>query len=157
MKPQVGQPAPEFEARSDDGQEVSLRTLRGRWAVLYFYPKAGTPGCSVEAQRFETALPEFERLGAQVVGVSTDTEASQARFRDRCGLSFPLLPDGDKAIARAFGVLGGVTGLFGVTSRETFLLDPEGRVAYHWNRVNPMSHAAEVLEILRRVQMGGRV
>ena len=82
------------ETRSDDGRLMDLTQLRGRWVVLYFYPRAGTPGCSVEAQRFEAALPEFGRLGAEVIGVSTDTEASQARFRDRCSLSFPLLPDG---------------------------------------------------------------
>ena len=113
--------------------------------MLYFYPRAGTPGCSVEAQRFEEALPEFGRLGAEVIGVSTDTEAQQARFRDRCGLSFPLLPDGDRAVAEAYGVLGGVGKLLGMTARQTFLIDPAGRLAFHWKRVNPLGHAAEVL------------
>lgn len=152
MSPQIGQPAPHFQARSDDGQQLDLNDLRGQWVVLYFYPKASTPGCSIEAQRFEQALPEFERAQARVIGVSTDTEASQARFRDQCGLSFPLLPDGDKAICRAYGVLGGLTGLLGVAGRQTFLIDPQGVLAHHWKSVNPASHAADVLRVLHEKQ-----
>lgn len=152
MTPQVGQPAPAFDAHSDDGQHIASSALRGRWVVLYFYPKASTPGCSIEAQRFEQALPEFERAGAVVVGVSTDTEASQAKFRDQCRLSFPLLPDGDKAISRAYGVLGGLTGLLGVAARQTFLIDPQGTLVHHWKTVNPASHAAEVLRVLHEKQ-----
>lgn len=152
MTPQVGQPAPSIHARSDDGRLIDLKDMRGQWVVLYFYPKAGTPGCSIEAQRFEQALPEFERLNALVVGVSTDTEASQAKFRDQCSLSFPLLPDGDKTIARAYGVLAGLSGLLGVTARQTFLIDPEGKVAHHWKIVNPASHATEVLRMLKEAQ-----
>lgn len=152
MTPRVGQLAPPFRARSDDGRLIDLAELRGRWVVLYFYPRAGTPGCSVEAQRFEEALPEFGRLGAEVIGVSTDTEAQQARFRDRCGLSFPLLPDGDRAVAEAYGVLGGVGKLLGMTARQTFLIDPAGRLAFHWKRVNPLGHAAEVLQTLAQCQ-----
>lgn len=145
MTPHAGQPAPDFDAVSDDGRRVRLADLRGRWVVLFFYPKASSPGCSLEARRFEGALPEFERHGALVVGVSTDTEAAQARFRDGCGLSFPLLPDGDKVIGRAYGVIGGVTGLLGFAARQTFLIDPQGVVARHWRQVNPVSHAADVL------------
>lgn len=124
MSPRVGQPAPDFDARSDDGRPVRLAELRGYWVVLYFYPRANTPGCSVEARRFEAALPEFERLNATVIGVSTDTEARQASFRDTCSLSFPLIPDGDRAISRAYGVIGGLGGLLGMAARETFLIDP---------------------------------
>lgn len=149
MTPTAGQPAPAIHARSDNGQLIDLEKLRGQWVVLYFYPKAGTPGCSLEAQRFEQALPEFERLNALVVGVSTDTEASQAKFRDQCYLSFPLLPDGEKTIARAYGVLGGLTGLLGIAARQTFLIDPHGVIAHHWKSVNPSNHATEVLRVLR--------
>ncbi|MEF2277952.1 peroxiredoxin [Deinococcus sp. YIM 134068] len=148
MSPQLGQMAPDFDRRSDDGRSVRLADLRGRWVVLYFYPRANTPGCSIEAQRFEAALPEFERLNATVVGVSTDTEARQANFRDTCGLSFPLLPDGDRTLSRAYGVMGGLGGLLGLASRETFLIDPEGRVAHHWRGVNPATHTADVLRHL---------
>lgn len=149
-----GQPAPEFDVRSDDGQRVRLADLRGRWVVLYFYPRANTPGCSVEAQRFEAALPEFERLNATVIGVSTDTEARQANFRDTCGLSFPLIPDGERTLSRAYGVIGGLGGLLGLAARQTFLIDPEGRIARHWRAVNPATHAADVLhELQRRVSL----
>lgn len=150
MSPRVGQPAPDFDTRSDDGQPVRLADLRGRWVVLYFYPRANTPGCSVEAQRFEAALPEFERLNAAVIGVSTDTEARQAKFRESCGLSFPLIPDGDRALCRAYGVMGGLGGLMGLAGRQTFLIDPEGKVAHHWRTVNPASHAADVVRYLRQ-------
>lgn len=150
MSPRVGQPAPDFDTRSDDGQPVRLADLRGRWVVLYFYPRANTPGCSVEAQRFEAALPEFERLNATVIGVSTDTEARQAKFRESCDLSFPMIPDGDRALCRAYGVMGGLGGLMGLAGRQTFLIDPEGKVAHHWRTVNPASHAADVVRYLRQ-------
>ena len=154
MTPQVGQSAPPFHARSDDGRIMDLAALRGQWVVLYFYPRASTPGCTIEAQRFEQALPEFERAGATVIGVSTDTEARQASFRDQCGLSFPLLPDGDKKVARAYGVLGGLVGLLGVAARQTFLIDPSGVLAYHWKSVSPARHAAEVLEKVQELSGG---
>lgn len=152
MTPQVGQLAPAIHARSDDGRTVDLAALRGGWVVLYFYPRANTPGCSIEAQRFEQALPEFERLGATVVGVSTDTEAKQASFRDQCGLSFALLPDGDRSICKAYGVIGGLGGLLNMAARQTFLIDPEGNIAYHWRSVNPARHAAEVLEKVQQLR-----
>lgn len=120
--------------------------------VLYFYPRASSPGCSVEARAFETALPEFERRGATVIGVSTDTEAKQALFRDRCGLSFPLLPDGDKVIARAYGAVGVVGGLLNMASRRTFLIDPGGRVAHVYRVLNVGGHATEVLADLDRLR-----
>ena len=131
--------------RSDDGRLIRLQDLRGSWVVLFFYPKASTRGCSMEARGFETALPEFERAGAVVIGISTDTEASQAKFREECQLNFPLLPDGDKAISRAYGVTGGLMGLFGLADRQTFLIDPSGRVAHHWKRVNLTRHVSDVL------------
>lgn len=148
MAAEIGQMAPALTARSDDGREILIPDPQGRWTVLYFYPRASTPGCSLEARHFEQALPEFERLGAQVVGVSTDTEASQAKFRDGCGLSFALLPDGDKSICRAYGVLGGLGGMLGLAARQTFLIDPAGKVAHHWKQVSPAGHAAEVLRVL---------
>jgi thioredoxin-dependent peroxiredoxin len=140
----IGQAAPDFSATADDGQTISLSSLRGTWAVLYFYPKDNTPGCSIEANKFEQALPEFQALGATVIGVSTDSSASHTKFREKCNLTFPLLPDTDKSISKAYGVLGGLTGLLGVADRQTFLIDPEGKVAQHWKRVNPMTHAVEV-------------
>ena len=148
MSLRIGTPAPAFSARSDDGQQLSLGGLRGQWVTLYFYPRASTPGCSIEAQRFEQALPEFRRMNAQVIGVSTDTEARQARFREKCDLSFPMIPDGEKAIGRAYGVMGGVSGLLNLAQRQTFLIDPAGNLAWHWKVSNPATHAGQVLEKL---------
>ena len=152
MTLQVGQPAPAFDLRSDDGHMVSLEALRGLWVVLYFYPRAMTPGCSIEAQSFEQALPEFQRRSARVIGVSTDTEARQAQFRDSCSLSFPLLPDSERELSKLYGVLGGVTGLLGIANRHTFLIDPQGNVAHIWRKVSPQRHAGEVLRELESRQ-----
>ncbi|GGL13516.1 peroxiredoxin [Deinococcus radiotolerans] len=145
-----GQASPDFTRRSDDGRTVSLAQLRGRWVVLYFYPRASSAGCSIEAQRFEAALPEFERLGAQVIGVSTDTEARQAAFRDRCTLSYPLLSDGDHSLSRAYGVLGTLGGLLNMASRVTFLIDPDGAVAWVHRSGNPLTHVSSTLAELER-------
>ena len=150
MKPAVHTPAPEFTRRSDDGRTVSLLALRGQWVVLYFFPRAGSAGCSMEARRFEAALPEFERLNAVVVGVSTDTEAHQARFRDSCGLTHPLIPDGDRELCRAYGVTGGLGGLLGLTARATFLIDPQGRLAHEHRSANPAGHASGMVQELQR-------
>jgi thioredoxin-dependent peroxiredoxin len=150
----LGLPAPAFQATTDAGLQVSLEDLKGRWVVLYFYPKDNTPGCSIEAARFEQALPTFEALGASVIGVSTDNTESHAKFREKCKLSFALIADQDKAISKAYGVLSGLTGLLGVADRQTFLIDPAGQIAHHWRRVNPMTHAVEVQrELEGRVQV----
>lgn len=150
MKPAVHKPAPEFTRRSDDGRTIRLSALRGQWVVLYFFPRASSPGCSVEAGRFEAALPEFKRLNAVVIGVSTDTEAHQAQFRDTCGLSHPLIPDGDRELCRAYGVFGGLGGLLNMASRATFLIDPQGDLVYEHRNGNPAGHAPAMLQELER-------
>jgi thioredoxin-dependent peroxiredoxin len=144
----IGQAAPEFSAMDDNDNRVSLQGLRGKWVVLYFYPKDNTPGCSIEANKFEQALPELRSLGAEVVGVSTDSSASHQKFRQTCNLTFPLLSDTDKSIGKAYGVMGGLTGLIGLADRQTFLIDPNGVLVHHWKRVNPMTHALEVKQTL---------
>jgi thioredoxin-dependent peroxiredoxin len=147
----INQAAPEFSSVDDHGQTVSLKSLRGKWVVLYFYPKDNTPGCSIEANKFEQALPEFQKLGAEVIGVSTDSSASHQKFRETCNLTFPLLADTDKSISKAYGVMGGLTGLLGVADRQTFLIDPSGQLVHHWKRVNPMTHALEVQQKLQEM------
>ncbi|UWX65550.1 peroxiredoxin [Deinococcus rubellus] len=143
-----GQTAPLFEAKSDEGQPLSLLTLRGQWVVLYFFPRALTPACSLEAREFEQSIGEFQQRSAQVIGVSSDTEARQALFRDTCHLSFPLLPDSDRRVCRAYGVLGGLGGWLGLSHRCTYLIDPAGLVAQVWPSVKPGQHAAEILREL---------
>jgi thioredoxin-dependent peroxiredoxin len=144
----IGEAAPEFSGLDDTGKTISLSGLRGQWVVLYFYPKDNTPGCSIEAQKFEVALPELNALGATVIGVSTDSSESHGKFRESCGLSFPLLADTDKNIGKAYGVIGGLTGLLGLADRQSFLIDPNGVLVQHWKRVNPMTHAVEVVQDL---------
>lgn len=154
MKPQLGQPAPDFSGVSDDGTPISLAELRGQWVVLYFYPKANSYGCSIEAQKFEHFLPEFEALGAQVIGISTDGAAGQAAFREKCHLSFPLLPDADKTICQAYGVLGGLTGLLGVSGRASFVIDPDGILVHQKHDMNHTVHVDAALAALRERQQG---
>jgi thioredoxin-dependent peroxiredoxin len=145
-----GTPAPDFQGQTADGSTLSLQDFRGRWLVLYFYTKANSPGCSIEAQHFERNLPEFHTLGAAVVGVSTDGMTQQQQFIERCSLSFPLVADTSKAIAKAYGALGGIQGLFGLVNHQTFLIDPNGRVAQHWPMVNPFAHVSDVLDTLKQ-------
>ncbi|WP_188998750.1 peroxiredoxin [Deinococcus roseus] len=146
MTLRVGDPAPPFSALSDQGQQISLDALHGKWVVLFFYPRAGSRGCSVEARGFENLLHDFHRLGTDIIGISTDTEAHQAKFRQGCTLHFPLIPDSDKKICSRYGVMGLLGLLTGQADRQTFLIDREGKIAHHWRFVNPFSHASEVLE-----------
>ncbi|MFC5848124.1 peroxiredoxin [Deinococcus petrolearius] len=148
MVPRVGQPAPPFEARSDDGRPLSLAALWGQWIVLTFWPGVQCPPCP-EAQALDRAWPEFGALGAVLIAVSRDTEAHLAQLRDRCGLGYPLLPDSGRVVARAYGVgrpwLGRETG-------HTFLIDPQGRLAAHWPRVTSADHLTDVLAEVRQRQ-----
>jgi thioredoxin-dependent peroxiredoxin len=149
----ISQTVPNFSATSDNGQTISLEQLRGEWVILYFYPKDSSLGCSIEAQRFEQSLPEFVKRNTQVIGVSTGSSASQTKFREKCNLTFPLLPDTDKSIGKAYGVMGGLLGMVGIPDRQTFLIDPHGKLAHHWKFVNPLSHATEVLQQLEKQQL----
>jgi thioredoxin-dependent peroxiredoxin len=152
MQPKVGELAPDFSTISDNGQHITLSELRGSWVVLYFYVRAGTNGCSTEAGRFEQALPEFTNKNVKVLGISTDTEASQAKMREKCSLSFPMIPDGDKKICKAYGTIGGLMGLLGVASFQTFLIDPQGKIAMHWPKVNPFDPTKAIFEALERLE-----
>jgi thioredoxin-dependent peroxiredoxin len=149
----ISEPVPNFSATSDTGEIISLEKLRGEWIILYFYPRDSSLGCSIEAQRFEQSLPEFTKRNAQVIGVSTGSSVSQTKFREKCNLTFPLLPDTDKSIGKAYGVMGGLLGLVGIADRQTFLIDPNGNLAHHWKFVNPLSHATEVLQVLEKQQL----
>lgn len=137
-----GEPAPEFTVRSSDGSEVSLRDFRGRPMVLFFYPKASSPGCTREAGAFARSFGEFQRAGVSVVGVSVDPPGAQARFAERCQLPFPLLSDPDGEVARSYGVLG----RWGLARRVTFLLDADGSVVEVVRSPFPAIHARRALE-----------
>ena len=146
-----GQEAPDFTLPDQDGNEVTLSELRGQPVVLYFFPKADTPGCTAQACGVRNHRNDYEGTGARVVGVSPDTVAAQRKFADKYGLDFTLLADENHEVADLYGVWGekkmyGKTYL-GVT-RATFLIDPEGRVAKVFPKVSPKTHDEVVLEAL---------
>jgi peroxiredoxin Q/BCP len=143
----IGQPAPDFTLPSQDGSPVSLRDFRGKWVVLYFYPKDNTPGCTLEAHNFQRNLPKYESSGAVVMGVSTDSSGSHEQFCAKQGLTFKLLSDTEKTVARDYESLHNVLG-FKIAARNTFLVDPEGNFAKIWKGVNPAGHSSEVLAAL---------
>lgn len=132
----VGESAPEFSGTNWDGRTFSLSSLRGRPVILYFYPKANSTGCSIEARGFSQHYEDFQRAGLAVVGVSVDTVDAQQRFHDKCEIPYPLIADHDRSIARRYGVLG----LFGVAKRVTFFLDGEGRVQEVVEGLTPGPH-----------------
>ncbi len=145
--PVVGQPAPTFTLPSQDGTPVSLNTYKGKWVVLYFYPKDMTSGCTVEAHKFQEDLPKYERDHAVVLGVSVDSASSHKTFCTKEGLSFKLLSDEQKTTVSKYGSLANYMGMK-IAKRNTFLIDPDGKVAKVWTGVDPANHSAEVLATL---------
>mgnify|MGYP002620049407 FL=1 len=152
---EVGQLAPEFRLQDQDGLTRSLSDARGRWVVVYFYPKDDTPGCTKEACSFRDDLPRFEGLNAWVWGVSADDEQAHRKFARKYELNFPLLVDPGKEILGAYGAWVEKS-MYGKTymgvARITYLIDPEGRVARVWPKVKPEEHAAEVAAALEELR-----
>jgi thioredoxin-dependent peroxiredoxin len=146
-----GDVAPDFELPNQDGNPVSLSGLRGRKVVLYFYPRADTPGCTTQACGVRDHLPDYERADAVVLGVSPDPVEAVKRFHDKQGLNFTLLADEDHAVAERYGVWVEKS-RYGKTSwgveRTTFLLDEDGRVTRVLRRVKPDEHDRLVLDAL---------
>ena len=154
MIPEAGRAAPDFTLPSDQGGEVSLRGLRGRKVVLYFYPKDDTSGCTTQACEFRDAWADVQAAGAIVLGVSPDGIRSHGKFRAKFDLPFPLLADEDHRVAEAYGVWGEKQ-MYGRTYegilRTTFLIDGKGRIARVFEKVKPAGHAAEVLTALAEI------
>jgi peroxiredoxin Q/BCP len=147
----VGDKSPDFSAATQDGQIVSLADLRGKNVILYFYPKDDTPGCTKEACGFRDAFKDFEKKGAVVLGVSTDSVKSHGKFATKFKLPFPLLADEDQKIVQAYGVWGEKMFMgrkYMGTHRVTFLIGPDGVLKKIWPSVKPEEHAAEVLAAL---------
>ena len=144
---EVGKPAPAFTLQNQDGEEVSLAGLRGRWVVLYFYPKDDTPGCTTQACEFTAGIAEFEKLDAVILGCSPDDAASHRKFIARHDLQVQLLSDPAHATMEAYGAWGEKV-LYGRKSvgviRSTALIDPAGNVAHHWKKVRAAGHAGHV-------------
>ncbi|WP_457630881.1 peroxiredoxin [Oceanithermus sp.] len=152
---ETGRKAPGFALPDETGTVRRLEDYRGRWLVLYFYPKDGTAGCSAEAREFNELLEDLEGEGAAVLGVSRDPVRSHARFAEKLGLRFHLLSDEETGVIRAYGAWGRKK-LYGReyegTIRSTVLIDPGGVVAAVWPKVKVSGHARQVLEKLRELK-----
>ena len=146
-----GQSAPDFVMQDQHKDTHSLEQYLGKWVVLYFYPKNGTPGCTTEACNFRDDIFKLRAMNAQVLGVSLDSVESHAGFAERHGLPFPLLSDAEGAVAREYGSLTKWLGLT-IAARHTFIVDPQGNVAKIYREVDPDAHSAQVLEDLRSLQ-----
>lgn len=146
-----GDPAPVFALPAEDGGHLALRDFRGRWVVLYFYPKDDTEGCTIEAKEFSDLASAFEKQNAVVIGISPDSVKSHDKFRCKHDLKVRLASDEEKVAANAYGVwvekkMYGRT--FMGVERATFLISPKGRLERIWRKVSAKGHAAEVLDAL---------
>ena len=147
-QPPLNQPAPDFTLPTNTGEgNISLSDYRGKWVVLYFYPKDFTPGCTLEARRFQQDLPKYMAKNTQVLGVSADDVDSHAEFCDSEGLKFPLLADTTGDVSKAYGSWMGYVSL-----RHTYLIDPDGILKEIYLGVNPAIHSAEVLARLEELR-----
>ena len=142
--PAVGQQAPAVVLPSQDGTTVDLKSFRGKWVVLYFYPKDMTQGCTIEAHNFQQDLAKYEAQNAVIVGVSVDNTDSHKEFCTKESLTFRLLSDTDRKVVDEYGSLSPN----GVAMRNTFLIDPTGKIVQVWTKVSPPKHSEEVLEAL---------
>jgi peroxiredoxin Q/BCP len=153
--PAEGEAAPDFELDDQHGEPVSLAGLRGGWVVLYFYPRADTPGCTTQACGVRDRSAEYEAAGARVLGVSPDETKAIAKFDDKFELGFTLLGDPDHAVAERYGVWVEKS-MYGKkywgVQRATFLIDPEGKVARVFPKIQPKQHDDQVLGALRELQ-----
>ena len=151
MTLQPGDLAPDFQMPTDDGQTISLRDLRGRKVVLYFYPKDDTPGCTREACAFRDNLPDFSKVNAEIVGVSRDDTNSHRRFREKYGLNFMLASDTDGSVVKDYGVWKEKS-LYGKRyvgiERSAFLIDADGVVEQAWYKISPANTPVKLLEVL---------
>lgn len=146
--PPLDQPAPNFTLPTNTGDgEISLADYRGKWIVVYFYPKDFTSGCTLEARRFQQDLPTYLAKNTQILGISADSVDSHAKFCDSEGLKFPLLTDPNGKVSKAYGSWLGIVSL-----RHTFIIDPEGILRERYTGVNPAAHSAEVLARLDELQ-----
>ncbi len=146
--PQVGQKAPGVTLPSQDGSEVSLKDFRGKWVVLYFYPKDNTPGCTIEAHNFQRDLSKYQEKNAVILGVSVDSSESHQDFCTKQSLTFKLLADTEKKVVAEYGSLSDK----GYASRNTFLVDPNGKIAKVWTGVKPQEHSDEILTALSELE-----
>jgi peroxiredoxin Q/BCP len=149
--PLVGQNAPDFKLTDQDGKVHTLKDYSGHWLVMYFYPKDETPGCTTEACSLRDNIFAYRKLGVSVVGVSVDDTDSHKKFAEHHHLPFPLLADSTKATAKDYGVLVKMMGVFELAQRDTFIIDPQGKIVEHYVNVDPKTHSDEVLKTLSKL------
>ncbi len=154
--PEINQATPTFEAGDQNGSRVTLEQFANQWLILYFYPKDNTPGCTTEAKEFSQFLEEFKALGANIVGVSPDSEKSHCKFIEKHDLAIQLLSDPDHKIAESYGVWGLKKFMgkeyMGII-RSTFLINPQGEIAYIWTKVKIKGHVEIVLNQLKKLAL----
>ncbi len=148
--PTVGSDAPEFDLLDQNGKRQRLTDYSGKWLVLYFYPKDDTPGCTTQACNFRDDYFRIRALGAVVIGVSLDDVSSHKEFAEKYHLPFSLLADDKKQVAKAYNVLRGF-GPVSYSSRQTFIINPQGKVAVHYESVSPRQHATEIINDLKKL------
>jgi thioredoxin-dependent peroxiredoxin len=150
--PAVGQPAPAFKLQDQAGKWHTLADYKGKWVAMYFYPKDDTPGCTTQACGFRDNIFAFNKEGAVILGVSVDKVASHKEFAEKHSLPFTLLADSDKAVARQYGVLKTYMGVMEMARRDTFIIDPQGRIAKHYESVDPEGHSQMVLADIKTLK-----
>ena len=149
QKQWVGKPAPAFKLQDQNSKWHELKQYKGKWVVLYFYPKDNSPGCTQEANEFKALYPQFIKNNAVVFGVSLDDVKSHQKFSEKLGLNFPILADQNHQLATQFGVVRNL-GITKIAKRETFLIDPQGTIVYHYSTVNTQTHAGQVLADIQK-------
>lgn len=153
--PKPGEAAPDFELPDQHGVTHGLKEYAGKWLVLYFYPKDDTPGCTQEACAFRDDLHQIEAIGAKVVGISVDDSDSHAEFAKKYHLPFPLLADKSTTVAARYGALLNL-GVFKVAKRYTFLIDPQGKIAKVYEKVETSKHSKEIIDDLKALTTKGK-
>ena len=149
--PAVGAAAPAFNLTNNEGKQVSLADYKGKWVVLYFYPKDFTSGCTLEAKNFQRDLAKYDAANAVILGVSVDTAESHKEFCTKEGLNFKLLSDTDAKVSTDYGSIMEYNGAK-LSARNTFIIDPQGKIAKVFEKVKPAGHSEEVLAALASLQ-----
>jgi len=150
-QPSVGDSAPTFKLQDQNGDWHTLEDYKGKYVVLFFYPKDGTPGCTTEACNFRDNIFAFDDLDTQILGISLDDVESHKEFSEKYSLPYPILADMEKESAVDYGVLGKFM-MMTITKRESFIIDPDGVIVKHYKNVDPDKHTDEVIEELKSLQ-----
>lgn len=150
--PALDSVAPDFRLQDQNGRWHELQDYRGQWVALYFYPKDQTPGCTTQACEFRDNVFAFRDAGAAILGISVDNVESHRKFSEKHGLPFPILADSNKETVRKYGVLKKYFGAMELARRDTFLIDPQGRIAKHYVDVDPEGHSQIVLKDIEALQ-----